>query len=45
MRVDVHTPEFVVRVDIREHGVALVFADFIDAVSFKKPDKKPLQPI
>ena len=32
LRVDVHTPEFVVRVDIREHGVALVFADFIDAV-------------
>lgn len=30
LRVDVHSPEFTVRVDIREHGVALVFADFID---------------
>lgn len=30
LRVDVHSPEFTVRVDIRERGVALVFADFID---------------
>ena len=30
LRVDVHTPSFVVRVDIREHGVALVFADFVE---------------
>lgn len=30
LHVDVHSPEFTVRVDIREHGVALVFADFID---------------
>ena len=33
LRVDVHSPEFVVRVDIREHGVALVFADFIDGAN------------
>ncbi len=31
LKVDVHTPDFVVRVDIREHGVALVFADYIEA--------------
>lgn len=33
LRVDVHSPDFVVRVDIREHGVALVFADFIDGAN------------
>lgn len=31
LKVDVHNPDFVVRVDIREHGVALVFADYIEA--------------
>jgi len=29
LTVDVHEPSFVVRVDIREHGVALVFSEFI----------------
>ena len=33
LRVDVHTPSFVVRVDIREHGVALVFADFVEGAN------------
>lgn len=33
LRVDVHEPSFTVRVDIREHGVALVFADFIDGAN------------
>ena len=31
LKVDVHEPSFTVRVDIRENGVALVFADFIEA--------------
>lgn len=31
LKVDVHEPSFTVRVDIRENGVALVFADFIAA--------------
>lgn len=31
LEVDVHEPSFTVRVDIRENGVALVFADFIAA--------------
>ncbi|MBO5240790.1 MAG: tRNA 4-thiouridine(8) synthase ThiI [Clostridia bacterium] len=31
LKVDVHEPDFTVRVDIRENGVALVFADFIEA--------------
>ena len=33
LKVDVHNPSFTVRVDIREHGVALVFADFIDGAN------------
>ncbi len=33
LSVDVHTPSFTVRVDIREHGVALVFADFIEGAN------------
>ena len=33
LHVDVHSPDFVVRVDIREHGVALVFADFIEGAN------------
>ena len=31
LKVDVHNPDFTVRVDIRENGVALVFADYIEA--------------
>lgn len=31
LKVDVHNPDFVVRVDVREHGVVLVFADYIEA--------------
>lgn len=30
LSVDVHEPSFTVRVDIREHNVALVFADYIE---------------
>ncbi len=30
LKVDVHTPSFTVRVDIRETGKALIFSDFID---------------
>ena len=33
LKVDVHNPSFTVRVDIREHGVALVFANFIDGAN------------
>ncbi len=32
LKVDVHTPDFTVRVDIRENGKALVFGQFIDGV-------------
>ena len=31
LKVDVHNPDFTVRVDIRENGIALVFADYIEA--------------
>ncbi len=31
--VNVHNPSFVVRVDIREHGMALVFGDFIEGAN------------
>ena len=31
--VDVHNPSFVVRVDIREHGKALVFGEFINGAN------------
>lgn len=30
LKVDVHTPSFTIRVDIRENGKALVFGEFID---------------
>ena len=33
LRVDLHAPSFIVRVDIRERGVALVFADFIEGAN------------
>ena len=33
LKVDVHSPDFVVRVDIRENGKALVFADFIEGAN------------
>lgn len=33
LSVDVHNPSFVVRVDVREHNVALVFAEFIDGAN------------
>ena len=33
LRVDVHEPSFTVRVDIRENGVALVFAEFIEGAN------------
>jgi len=33
LKVDVHTPDFTVRVDIREHGKALVFGDYIEAAN------------
>ncbi len=33
LKVDVHTPDFTVRVDIREHGKALVFGDYIEGAN------------
>ena len=33
LKVDVHTPSFVICVDIREHGRALVFGEFIDGAN------------
>ena len=33
LKVDVHTPAFTVRVDIRENGKALVFGDFIEGAN------------
>ncbi|MBQ8308992.1 MAG: tRNA 4-thiouridine(8) synthase ThiI [Clostridia bacterium] len=33
LKVDVHDPSFTVRVDIRENGVALVFADYIEGAN------------
>lgn len=33
LSVDVRNPSFTVRVDIREHGVALVFGEFIEAAN------------
>lgn len=33
LSVDVHEPSFTVRVDIREHNVALVFADYIEGAN------------
>lgn len=33
LKVDVHTPSFTVRVDIRETGKALVFVDFIEGAN------------
>ncbi len=33
LKVDVHNPDFTVRVDVREHNVALVFADFIEGAN------------
>ena len=33
LKVDVHSPDFVGRVDIRENGKALVFADFIEGAN------------
>ncbi len=33
LKVDVHTPDFTVRVDIREQGKALVFGDYIEAAN------------
>ena len=33
LKVDVHTPSFVVRVDIRENGKALVFGEFIEGAN------------
>ncbi len=33
LRVDVHTPDFVVRVDVRERGKAFVFAGVIDGAN------------
>ncbi len=33
LKVDVHTPSFVVRVDIRENGKALVFSEFIEGAN------------
>ena len=33
LHVDVHEPSFTVRVDIREQGVALVFAEFIEGAN------------
>lgn len=32
-KVDVHTPQYTVHVDIREHGIALVFGQFIDGAN------------
>lgn len=33
LRVDVHTPSFSVRVDIRENGLALVFGEYIEGAN------------
>lgn len=33
LSVDVHNPSFTIRVDIREHGHALVFGDFIEGAN------------
>ena len=33
LKVDVHTPSFTVRVDIRENGKALVFGEFIEGAN------------
>lgn len=33
LTVDVHEPSFTIRVDIRDHGIALVFADFIEGAN------------
>ena len=33
LSVDMHTPSFTIRVDIRENGKALVFGEFIEAVN------------
>ena len=33
LKVDVHNPDFTVRVDIREHGKALIFGDYIEAAN------------
>ncbi|MBQ8284407.1 MAG: tRNA 4-thiouridine(8) synthase ThiI [Clostridia bacterium] len=33
IKVDVHNPSFTIRVDIREHGRALVFGDFIEGAN------------
>jgi thiamine biosynthesis protein ThiI len=33
LKVDVHAPEFVVRVDIRDNGIALIFSEFIDGAN------------
>ena len=33
VKVDVHTPSFVVRVDIRENGRALVFGEFVEGAN------------
>ncbi len=33
LKVDVHNPDFTVRVDIREHGKALVFGNYIEAAN------------
>ena len=33
LTVDVHNPSFIVRVDVREHNVALVFAEFIEGAN------------
>ncbi len=33
LKVDVHTPDFTVRVDIREHGKALVFGNYIEGAN------------
>lgn len=33
LKVDVHSPSFTIRVDIREHGQALVFGEFIEGAN------------
>ena len=33
LKVDVHNPSFTVRVDIREHGIALVFGEYIEGAN------------
>ncbi|MBQ8229899.1 MAG: tRNA 4-thiouridine(8) synthase ThiI [Clostridia bacterium] len=33
LKVDVHAPSFTIRVDIREHGQALVFGEFIEGAN------------